>query len=312
MRLIATLAFLILSFSLFAQDYRIQKVDAKKYTKLNDVVQYTIIKSGKGTGPNIKDTDLVFMHMIQQCGDTVMASTYRDLGKGIYSKIRQDERIDDYSKVLFQLKAGDSAIVKFTPDSVLKQGKPPFYKDGDELKVSVKIVRIVGKKELDSLEADAEKQEAEAKKQEELAKLEHQKFLQSLVPKEDSVILDYCKSHNITGIKKATNGSYYKILEQGKGPYPINGKEVSVIYRGQYLTDSTFDVNQNKEKPFKFTLGNGMVIKGWDESIPMFNVGTKALIILPSRLAYGDRGFNGVIPENIILKYELEVLTAQQ
>jgi FKBP-type peptidyl-prolyl cis-trans isomerase FkpA len=311
MKMFMFLGVLLMPFASMGQNFKIQKVDAAKYTKLNDVVSYTIIKSGKGLGPNVKDTDLVYMQMVQQCGDTVLASTYRDVGKGIYSRIRQDERIDDYSKVLFQLKAGDSAIIKFNADSVLKAEKPPFFKEGDELRVAVKIVRIVGKKELDSLEADAEKQQAEAVKQEELAKQEHQKFLQSLVPKEDSVILDYCKSHKITGMTKTASGIYYKITEQGKGAYPANGKEVTVIYRGQYLTDSTFDVNLNKEKPFKFTLGTGMVIKGWDEAIPLFNVGTKALIILPSRLAYGDRGFNGVIPENIILKYELEVLAAQ-
>jgi FKBP-type peptidyl-prolyl cis-trans isomerase FkpA len=311
MRLVAFFAVLIMPFAGFAQGFRIQKVDSKKYIKLNNIVDYTVIKSGKGLGPNVKDTDLVYMQMIQQCGDTVLASTYRDVGKGIYSRIRKDGRIDDYSTVLFQLKAGDSAIVKFNADSVLKAEKPPFYKDGDELRVSVKIVRIVGKKEMDSLEADAEKQQAEAKKQEELALQEHQNFLKSLIPKEDSVISDYCKTHNLTGMKKTESGLYYKIIEQGKGSYPANNKEVSVIYRGQYLTDSTFDVNQNKDKPFKFTLGTGMVIKGWDESIPLFNVGTKALIIIPSRLAYGDRGFNGVIPENIVLKYDLEVLNAQ-
>ncbi len=291
----------------FAQYNGIRKLDVKEYTKLNDVVSYKVFKSGKEGGKLIKDSDLVFMHMMQQCGDSLLGSTYRDVKNGIYSRIMTDKRIDDYSKVLFQLRPGDSTIVKFNADSVLKQGKPPFYKEGDELRVSVKIIRIVGKKELDSLEKDAERQQEEAKKLEELEKEKHRQYLVDLIPKEDSIIEAYAAKNSIKW-KKTKEGLYYSILKLGLGKTPEKEDEVSVIYRGTYLNDTTFDVNLNMDKPFKFTLGNGMVIKAWDEGIALLPVGSKAVFLIPSRLAYGDRGFNGVIPENTILKYELEIL----
>jgi FKBP-type peptidyl-prolyl cis-trans isomerase FkpA len=278
------------------------------FTQLNNVVAYKLFAKAKAQKRLVQKDDVIFMHLKQMCGDSILNSTYRDLGAPTYSKITQDGRMDDYSTVIFKMGAGDSAIVKFNADSVLRQGKPPFYHEGDDLLVHIKIIRIVEKKELDSLEAEADKQMAEMKKKEEEEKVKYQAYLKTLEPIEDSIILDYAKRNNMK-LKKTESGLYYSIIEQGKGSMPVTNEKVQVIYRGTYLNDTAFDVNQNRDKPFSFTLGTGMVIKGWDEGIALLPVGTKAYFLIPSRLAYGDRGYNEVIPANTILKYELELLS---
>jgi FKBP-type peptidyl-prolyl cis-trans isomerase FkpA len=281
------------------------------FTKLNNVIDYKIIVKPNAKKVLIKNEDVIFMHMKQVCGDSILNSTYRDLGNATYSKVIQDGRMDDYSSVLCKLGAGDSAIVRFNADSVLQKGRPPFYKEGDELKVHIKIVRIVGKKELDSLEADAEKQQEEARQKEAEEKAKYDAYLQSLIPVEDSIILDYANKNKLK-LTKTQSGLYYTILEKGTGILPIENDKVDVIYRGTYLNDTTFDVNQNKEKPFTFTLGTGMVIRAWDEGVALLPVGSKAVFLIPSRLGYGDRGYNEVIPGNTILRYDLEILNAKK
>ena len=83
---------------------------------------------------------------------------------------------------------------------------------------------------------------------------------------------------------------------------------MSVHYSG-YLVDGTmFDSSYNRGEPISFPLGQGRVIKGWDEGISLLKVGDKAKFIIPSELAYGDRGAGGVIPPGATLIFEVELV----
>jgi FKBP-type peptidyl-prolyl cis-trans isomerase len=74
------------------------------------------------------------------------------------------------------------------------------------------------------------------------------------------------------------------------------------------LFDGTvFDSSSNRNQAFEFTLGEGRVIKGWDEGIAMMNAGGKATLIIPSNLAYGDRGSGQRIPPYSPLVFEVEL-----
>ena len=95
---------------------------------------------------------------------------------------------------------------------------------------------------------------------------------------------------------------------KGDGPKPISGQLVSVHYRG-FLTNATqFDSSHDRGKPFIFNVGEGKVIKGWDEAILDMNVGSKRTLIIPPELGYGSRGAGRVIPPNATLMFEVELI----
>lgn len=95
-------------------------------------------------------------------------------------------------------------------------------------------------------------------------------------------------------------------LKEESKPQP--GQNVRVHYSG-YLTDGTlFDSSVKRDDPFVFQVGLGKVIKGWDEAILLMNKGEKYRLVIPSGLAYGERGAGGVIPPNAELIFDVHLL----
>jgi FKBP-type peptidyl-prolyl cis-trans isomerase FkpA len=101
-------------------------------------------------------------------------------------------------------------------------------------------------------------------------------------------------------------------VKVGTGDVAVAGKNVTVHYTG-WLTDGVikgkkFDSSKDRGEPFEFTLGEGMVIKGWDEGVQGMKVGGTRLLTIPAALGYGSRGAGGVIPPNATLLFEVELL----
>ncbi|MCB9224546.1 MAG: FKBP-type peptidyl-prolyl cis-trans isomerase [Crocinitomicaceae bacterium] len=104
------------------------------------------------------------------------------------------------------------------------------------------------------------------------------------------------------------SGLMYIIEDKGNGTFASAGQQVEVHYSG-YLTDgSKFDSSVDRGQPFKFTLGKGQVIKGWDEGIALVGVGGKIKLIIPYWLAYGEQGRPPTIPAAATLIFDVEML----
>ncbi|MCS7018327.1 MAG: FKBP-type peptidyl-prolyl cis-trans isomerase [Cytophagales bacterium] len=110
------------------------------------------------------------------------------------------------------------------------------------------------------------------------------------------------------GFAMQPSGLGIKIIQEGTGELPPNGKNVIVHYTGYLEDGSKFDSSVDRGQPFSFTLGAGQVIKGWDEGIAKLKIGTKAVLLIPAHLGYGSRGAGGVIPPNATLFFEVELL----
>ncbi|KAL2531001.1 Peptidyl-prolyl cis-trans isomerase FKBP62 [Forsythia ovata] len=110
--------------------------------------------------------------------------------------------------------------------------------------------------------------------------------------------------------KDIGNGLKKKLLKEGDGwEKPSSGDEVEVHYVGTLLDGTQFDSSRDRGTPFKFKLGQGQVIKGWDEGIKTMKKGEKAIFIIPPELAYGESGSPPTIPSNATLQFEVELLS---
>ena len=91
--------------------------------------------------------------------------------------------------------------------------------------------------------------------------------------------------------------------------YPRQGQTVTVHYSGYLPNGEIFDSSRDRGKPFKFKLGGEQVIPGLDAGVSQLSIGERAKISIPSDMAYGERGFPGLIPRNSALVFDLELIT---
>ncbi len=104
------------------------------------------------------------------------------------------------------------------------------------------------------------------------------------------------------------SGLQYIELEKGEGATPKEGQTVIVHYTGTLTDGKKFDSSRDRNEPFKFILGKGQVIKGWDEGISTMKVGGRRNLIIPPELGYGSRGAGGVIPGDATLHFDVELI----
>ncbi|WP_297729624.1 FKBP-type peptidyl-prolyl cis-trans isomerase [Limnohabitans sp. Rim8] len=113
----------------------------------------------------------------------------------------------------------------------------------------------------------------------------------------------------------SATGLQYEDTVVGEGDEAKKGQSVTVHYTGWLFNDGEkgvkFDSSLDRRDPFVFSLGAGMVIRGWDEGVAGMQVGGERTLIIPAELGYGARGAGGVIPPNATLQFDVQLLAVK-
>ena len=108
------------------------------------------------------------------------------------------------------------------------------------------------------------------------------------------------------------SGLQYTDDQVGEGAQAQSGDDVTVHYTGWLFADgergAKFDSSKDRNDPFEFSLGAGMVIRGWDEGVAGMHIGGKRTLRIPPDMGYGARGAGGVIPPNATWVFEVDLL----
>jgi FKBP-type peptidyl-prolyl cis-trans isomerase FkpA len=262
-------------------------------------------------GQNIKVGDFVSLNLtLKNEGDSVLGSTY-DMGRPVPQLMQKPQQKGDISAGLLLLSEGDSATIKLSIDSMFKKGapRPPGLK-GKYVIYEVKVEKVIAKGALtdpvfQGRISDYFKVQTEAIKKAEPAKI--QKFI----------------SDKKLKATKTASGLQYEITKPGSGPVPVVGDTAVVNYTGKLLNGKFFDSSLKEEAlkakqqvdprrqfaPIRIPIGEGKVIKGWDEGLLLMNKGSKATFVIPSELAYGEQGAGGgIIPPYAPIMFEIEMV----
>lgn len=216
-----------------------------------------------------------------------------------------------FEDALSMMAAGDSASFKINADSVyLKTFRakdlPPYIEKGSMLTFETKLEKVTAK---DVVEKERKEE------------MEKQRAMAELRKNEEPQALAKYLEDNKINVKPTASGLYYVEKTKGKGPKPGKGSMVRVNYTGRLLDGSIFDTSDEAAakqagvfdarrpyEPIEFPLGEGQVIPGWDEGLALMSAGTKALLIIPSAIAYGEHGA-GPIPPYSPLVFEVELVS---
>ena len=107
---------------------------------------------------------------------------------------------------------------------------------------------------------------------------------------------------------KTDSGLQYWDIKVGTGDEAKSGDKVKVHYTGWFTSGKKFDSSVDAQQPYTFTLGQGNVIKGWDEGVAGMKVGGKRQLRIPPELAYGEQGYKNIIPPNSTLIFDVQLL----
>ena len=263
--------------------------------------RYQIIDAHSGDRIKLNDV-ITFNLSIKTEKDSVLMSSYMR-SKPFTMQVQASQTVDDLMDIFPQLAVKDSVRIMIPSDSLFKnreEQRPPFMVKGSSV---IYLLKIEKKQSLD--EAIAERKAAEEKiKTDEAGKITQ--FLATLNPP----------------AKATASGLYYQVIKPSVKPKPLPGDTLVVNYVGRTLDGKVFDTSLQAEaqkagveqpgrpyEPLKFVVKNGQVIPGWDEGFLLLNEGSKARLIIPSKLAYGERGAGADIPPYSPLVFDVELIS---
>jgi FKBP-type peptidyl-prolyl cis-trans isomerase len=238
------------------------------------------------------DGDIVEITLTVRTKDSTIIPTFPTRDQIVESLFK-----GDFYGALRKLHVGDSASFILNGDSIFHYFFGQEYPFGEEpLYFDIKLNNIVPK-------AEFEAQQAERRKQ-------YESMLEEYKVAEDSLLTNYIQKNKVK-VSPTSTGLYFIKTTSGKGKLATKGSKVSVHYKGMLIDGTEFDNSYQRGEPIEIEVGKGQVIPGWDEALQLMKAGDKAKLIIPSKIAYGERGAGGVIPPYATLIFELELISVQ-
>lgn len=271
------------------------------FKKTKDGLEYKIVKDVPGNEhPNTGD--MISVHLRTRIGDSILFDSYKmNNGQPVEFPLTPSSYKGDVTEGIKLLSKGDSALFRVPLDSLIKQGnqKLPWMKAGDKIVYEVVLTGY--------------KSQAEVQKQMQQQQQEMQQQSAAQIEIDDKLLQEYFGKNGLKPTKTAS-GLYYSIKTPGSGEQLAPGKTVTMNYTGKTLDGVSFDSNVDPKfqhvEPFNFVLGQGQVIRGWDEGVALLKKGSKATLYIPSPLAYGPQASDR-LPANAILVFDVEVVDAK-
>ncbi|TYR38410.1 peptidylprolyl isomerase [Sphingobacterium phlebotomi] len=283
----------------------------QNFKKGDGGLEYNIVKDAGAEKAQAGDLLSVDMIVTSDRKDSLLQSTY-DIGLPQIVNIAPDSipglYAGDYNSMFKMLGEGDSAIFRLNLDTMAAktgQPKPEFADKYATFKVKVRKHFKKGDLTDSAMYAQVDeyfKAEIETLKQAEEGKLANYIAKNKLEP------------------KKTDSGLQYIVKEEGTGNKPVVGDTVVVNYTGTLVNGTIFDTNdaelakkENKfnpmrqYEPIRFRVGHDPVIQGWTEGLQLLSKGSKATLLVPSSIGYGERG-GGTIPPYAPLVFDVELV----
>lgn len=266
------------------------------------------VAPGDSTGAKIGQ--VVTMQMSYQNAEDSVLFDSRKQKQPVMIPVMEPTFKGSLEQALMMLSAGDSGVFKVNADSLFaktfNQPMPPFIKPGSQLTFFIKAEKVQSKEEA---MVDQQKMFEQQMKDAQAHAAEQIKI-------DDKKIQEYVKANNLENVQKTESGVYYVVNEPGSGPQAAEGDLVSVHYKLSFLDGKEVENSRTNPmgngEPFQFPLGQGRVIKGWDDAIQQLKEGSKATLLVPSTLAYGEQDRGPDMPANSILRFDVELVDVEK
>ncbi|MEO6904505.1 MAG: FKBP-type peptidyl-prolyl cis-trans isomerase [Bacteroidia bacterium] len=293
MLVIKKVTFLLLFFILFACN---NQSIYKDYTQTQTGLYYKLQSIGEGKRKATSNDYMQLIITYKSTNDSVFMDSYSCNETGmVILPYNLPSFKGSFEEGLTKMNEGDSVSFIVNADSLFnnffKIKKPFFIKQGEIVKIDVRLHKILNQKEYDG-ELNKFNKLVEDRDIEEQRKLKV--FLNT----------------SSTPFLPISNGIYFFSLKKGNGERVKKGDLLKIQYKGCFLNGKQFESTYDRAQPMEYTFGEqGQVIKGIENAISFMNEGDKTKFIIPSQLAFGVTGSStGIVPPYTTVIYEIELL----
>ena len=269
------------------------KSDIPGFKKTDTGLHYKFIEQN-AKGEQVQQGDVLVAEAIVRFNeDTIFAN----IGKPERLFCAMEGTFDgDLAEGLLMLHKGDKAVFAVDADKMAEyfNGKmPPSYQKGQghQMYYEINVVDIVTAAEIQEEQDNFYKNMEEAQ------------------AKEPELIANYVKENSIT-VAPDENGVYMVIRKKGNGPNVAAGKTVAMHYTGRLLDGTVFDSSEGRE-PLTYVVGQMSLIPGWEKSVMGMPQGTQMTLVIPSAMAYAERGAGNLIPPFSPLVFDVEIVSVK-